>query len=277
MDAVSVIRVFDYVGMMEALGEVEGLLGLTMAGRADPGHAEAEGADRIRMSEVDEAHDIVQEAQRDVSMAREVADSDAGEDSAQSDEDDENDRPTHPSPTQQQPHAHQHQHQHLQQHLILLPNILHNLTPLLHTNHLSYHSLLTHLLRRLRLLARTYAALVVLGNGTVGGSHIQRGRTGAHGQGRETTHDNDPSVFEDVHVRPAGGRTLAMGLDVSVMVSRLPRGRVAHGASSRGTAQTYVVEVLADRFGGRMGRWLGVEVSDGVGVGGIGEFRGVRG
>lgn len=92
-----------------------------------------------------------------------------------------------------------------------------------------------------------------------------------------------PSIFADVSARPALGRTWPFLVDVSLLISRVRSGRWEKGREGGGGAtrtrtreaigekeedgMVDVVEVLADRCGGRVGRWAAFECGDGDGGG----------
>ena len=121
--------------------------------------------------------------------------------------------------------------------LIYIPGFHTVLSTLLKKNHVRGHALLVHLLRRLRHLALFHGATIILGNATV--SPIQGAK--ADGEG--------VSAFEDITSRPALGRTLAWGLDLSLMLARLPTSELA-----------VIMECLQDGTGPRAGNWVALEM-----------------
>lgn len=127
--------------------------------------------------------------------------------------------------------------------LLIMPGLPGLITPLIRANHVRGQAMLAYLLRSVRALARSAGVVVVLGNGVV-----------EDGRGA--------SAFAERRYRPALGRVLAQGVDVSVLV----------GEETLGGRKVGVVEVIGDRSGKRMGRWgcveerngEMVEVSDGI-------------
>lgn len=111
----------------------------------------------------------------------------------------------------------------------------------MHANHIRGHALLTHLLRSLRHLTSSHALCVLILNSVVGvpNPNIYHKQSAA---------DEGVSVFaENGGMRPALGKTFAWGVDLSLMGSFVGGG--GNGGGKR------VVEVVGDRFGGRVGRW----------------------
>ena len=135
--------------------------------------------------------------------------------------------------------------------LILIPSIHSAFAPLLKQNYVRSHALLVHLIRRLRLLAHAHNATIVLGNSTVS----------PRPELAKRPDDEAPSAFEDIVCRPALGKTFNWGLDLSLMLSRLPTSKSA-----------VIAECLHDRNGGRAGRWVALEIGT-VDTDGIAEIR----
>lgn len=80
--------------------------------------------------------------------------------------------------------------------------------------------------------------------------------------------DPTPSVFASNALRPALGKTFPYFLDVHLLVSMVPRRKrdaerfyAAGGEKAgKGVGFASVVEVLLDRCGDRVGRWVGFAV-----------------
>lgn len=113
------------------------------------------------------------------------------------------------------------------------------LSPLLKKNYIRGQALLVHLLRRLRQLAQLDEATVILENTTIAPEHDRQ------------TQSDVTSAFEDIVCRPALGRTLARGLDVSLMLAKLPT-----------TRSSVIVECLQDQFSERVGNWVALQMGD---------------
>jgi len=129
--------------------------------------------------------------------------------------------------------------------LLILPSLPRLLSPLMHSNHIRGHALLTHLLRSLRHLTASHALCILTLNSVAGvpnpSSNIYTNKQNV---------DDGVSVFgENAGMRPALGKTFAWGGDLGLMASWV-------GAAG---AKRVVVEVVGDRAGGRVGRWAVVE------------------
>lgn len=80
--------------------------------------------------------------------------------------------------------------------------------------------------------------------------------------------DPAPSVFASNALRPALGKTFPYFLDAHLLVGAVPRRKrdaerfCAAGGEMAGKSVQFasVVEVLLDRYGGRVGRWVGFVV-----------------
>jgi hypothetical protein len=129
--------------------------------------------------------------------------------------------------------------------LLVLPSLPRLLSPLMHSNHIRGHALLVHLLRSLRHLTSSHAICILILNSVVGGpsSYTDNKKTGgiAGAEG--------PSIFaSNGGLKPALGKTFAWALDLGMMGSEL----AGAGDGKQGGS---VVEVVSDRFGGRVGAW----------------------
>lgn len=145
--------------------------------------------------------------------------------------------------------------------LLMIHTLTAPLSPLLTSNYAQGQTLLTSSLRSLSHLTSTHNLLTLLLNTTV-------------------TYRNDSvegvSVFDGIKAQPALGKTLGYCVDVSLLVSKVPRSvsdaRTAFAGSQVGTQErrkgvkwVSVVEVLGDRYEDRVGRFGVFEVgADGM-------------
>lgn len=312
MGRVALMRVFDFVGVMEAVGEVSDVVnrvgvvskgdggggGIQKEVDRDEHHEDTEaGSGRVEEDNVAQKHD---DDDDDMNRAttKIIADSQADELDSPYEDDEMLDHPqadpispnpaifTSPaekSPIQPQDPSHNTTTTHPKILLIIssLPPVL---TPLMRENHVRGHALLVHLMRTLRNLTITSTSpssavpggeiedaglCCLLLNTTVGGRVGEEGKvkervggdgTAGGGGGKGRAEEESVSVFAgNGGLKPALGKTYAEGLDLSLMVSRVGRkGRVGGekvGSRETGEINKVVVEVVMDRYSGRVGRW----------------------
>ena len=137
-----------------------------------------------------------------------------------------------------------------------LPRVL---APLMREDHVRGHALLAHLGRRLGHLTQRAPVCVMLLNTTVGvhrasGDDATVHKSASANVNANAALDTLESAFSDVSERPALGRTWPFFADVSVMLSRHRSEKVRREGDGRGDGE-WIVEVLADRDGRRVGRW----------------------
>lgn len=119
--------------------------------------------------------------------------------------------------------------------LLIIDNIAKVATPLLKSQS-SYsrgHALLTSFMRSLALLTKTHDICTLLINDVLPSRY---------------TKEDSPSVFSSCMLQPALGKAFTYMLDAHLLCHRMRR-------SESNEAECYVVEVLQDRHGGRVGRW----------------------
>jgi hypothetical protein len=88
---------------------------------------------------------------------------------------------------------------------------------------------------------------------------------------------NHPSIFISNSVKPALGRSFSHYIDIHILLSRLPRRRLDARLVYAGTGvgpprndippqaeMVNVAEVIIDRWDGRIGRWCGFTIDDGI-------------
>lgn len=218
MNSISVLRVTNMEGIMDALSEIDKTLeqpsrSMNAPTRAPEPRNEASQRDEIPDSD-DDGDAILSPPP---SPAREPS---AGKDDAD---------PAHP--------------------LLIIPSAHQIFTDLLRGASARGHALSAHFRRRLRGLAASHNATVLLFNVTVGAAASAEQ---VDGGGDERAGASAFALL--AAMRPALGRTYASVLDLSVLAAQW-RG---HGAREG----RWSVEVLFDGVGKRRGRWVMVDVRD---------------
>jgi len=147
--------------------------------------------------------------------------------------------------------------------LLIIAALPRLLAPLMREDHVRGHALLAHLGRRLGHLTHRAPVCAILLNTTVGVPRASDAAT-AYGSANANVNANASlgtleSAFGDVSERPALGRTWPFLVDVGVMLSRHGHMNSKRQEAGRGGGE-WIVEVLADRHGQRVGRWGVLEV-----------------
>lgn len=289
LDRVRIMRCFDFKGLMECIGEIGTELreldrkwekgdGGTERGKTDPAAAgEAIKKEQQVGNDVTDGASLAQEHQDQAKMTSpkaqklEILDSQADDFDFDDDDDDDGDgllldeylvnttstntntnttTVDHPPPAPPPPNTITTiPHHHPPQTLLILPSLPRLLSPLMHSNHIRGHALLTHLLRSLRHLTSSHALCALILNSVVGMQQSYPNNTNntyakSNGGGDEGV----TSVFgENGALRPALGKTFAWGVDLGLMGSFV--------GSGGGGGKERVLEVVSDRFGGRVGWW----------------------
>lgn len=262
LERVKILRVFDFVGVVEAVGELSEELREDHPAGKDKNQ---ETQSRTRPS-----------PQR--KPRTEIADSDEEEDDSEEDMLFVSPKPTtKPSSPPSDP---------LEKiGMIIIDNITQPLTPILKANYARTQSLLTTFLTSLRHLTETYnLATLLLNTASAPKSssfaYLKTNNNNNHNANHNHNHNvnaipqstyvPDPlfstptfadqvSIFASTSVRPALGKTFAYQLDLHVLVSSLPKRRrdaeVVVGRKSGRAEVVGVIEVLADRGDERAGMW----------------------
>ncbi|KAK3622823.1 hypothetical protein LTR56_021955 [Elasticomyces elasticus] len=140
--------------------------------------------------------------------------------------------------------------------LLVIDSISQAAAPLLKSNHVQGQALLTSFMRSLAHLTRTYGLCTLLLNGVT-----------SYSQSREET----PSIFSSCVLRPALSKTFASLVDLHMLVHAIPKtaadARIVYGSRheiKRGAEPEVVevIEVLQDRYSGKVGRWTSFAISD---------------
>ncbi|KAF1924565.1 uncharacterized protein M421DRAFT_424700 [Didymella exigua CBS 183.55] len=288
LDRVKILRVFDFVGMREAVGELRGEL----EGRGARGECGALGEQEMALENAPAAEVVGEEVPSRRLERTEVADSEDEEEGLE-DSDDEMlfDAPAPPTaPSVPQPasnHASSPPTPSTQQStpssapapatapvlkMILIDNLAHVLTPLLKQDTTSANTLATTFLVTLSNLTQTHALHTILLNPCTTPRAPSPSRkaadTAALGpqQAYRLQPPPPPSVFSSNKAVPALLGLMSRYADAHVLVGMLPRrkmdARVYYADTGgrergkrRGVEMVGVVEVVADRWGGRVGAW----------------------
>ncbi|QDS73877.1 hypothetical protein FKW77_006976 [Venturia effusa] len=253
LERVKILRVFDFVGVVEAIGELSDEL--------KPGSS----------TEKDEPKDrhIRSKPSPPRKPRTEIADSEEDED----EEDSQEEAmlfTSHPHPPSPQPPS-----QPLKKTgMIIIDNITQPLTPILKTNYPRAQSLLTTFLTSLRHLTRTHTIATLLLNTASAPNpkftYTDNNTYANMKMAPRNTWIPDPhaappsfsdqvSIFAGTNVRPALGKTFAYQLDLHLLVSSLPKRRrdaeIVVGGKSGRAEVVGVIEVLGDRGDDRVGMW----------------------
>ncbi|KAF3044177.1 hypothetical protein E8E11_003280 [Didymella keratinophila] len=288
LDRVRILRVFDFVGMREAIGELsDGLEGKGL------GHSGVSAVDREREGSTAGKGGAEEGPPRKMERT-EVADSEDEEEDLE-DEDDEmlfdvpNDDTTPGSDPVQtlppNPIANASAHlagpdqqatvklaSHPPLKTILIDNLAHVLTPLLKQDTISANTLVGTFLTTLSNLTSAHALHTILLNPCTTPRHPSPSRKPADNaapgpeRGYTPQPPPPPSIFSSNGAVPALLGLMSRYADAHVLVSMLPRrkldARVYYADSGgrdrrkrRGVEMVGVVEVIADRRGGRVGAW----------------------
>lgn len=285
LDRVKIMRVFDFVGMREAVGE----LGDGLEGRM--ARAEVDGAsEEIKMvrENATAAEVVTEKVPSPPSKKTEIADSE-DEDEGIEGSDDEMLFDTTAQPPDLDPlpipaadamsppaqAAQQTALSHAPQpklKLILIDNLSHVLTPLLKRDTISANTLATTFLTTLLNLTRTHALHTILLNPCASSRAPSPTRkpvdTAPSGPQQAYTPQPPPppSIFSSNLAVPALLGLMSRYVDAHMLISMLPRrkmdARVYYGDAGgrergkrRGVEMVGVLEVVADRWGGRVGAW----------------------
>lgn len=298
LDRVKVIRVFDFIGVMEGVGEVR---------------AELEKADSSVASEAESAPNQawLNEQSRDAKAGKcevpkaprtrlEVADSDEEDDGAELllsgtesikglTIDTDNKAQQADADQEEAPAGERSRHAPSKITLLVIDNIATVLAPLMKNNYVHAHTLLTPFMRHLSHLCRQHHLCTIITNNTsslrgyrdYASNRLARSFPSSTSgsspadmapEERAAVEAENPSIFACNAVKPALGGTFAACADLHVLTTRVPlekkdatmalssppEGAVAGGPFMQ-TAT--VVEVMTDRYSGRVGRWAAVTIA----------------
>ena len=166
--------------------------------------------------------------------------------------------------------------------LLIVDNIAHITSPLLKNNHVQGNALLTMFFRSLAKLSQDHGICTLLVNNVVtkrsatNMSHTTATSSEAQLQPRtqyvsDQYHFQDhPSIFASTTIRPVLGKTFASFVDLHLLLSVLPEtkqdARILYGEQLNHIVQkvtfAYVLEVMTDRWNSRVGKWAAFHVDD---------------
>lgn len=154
--------------------------------------------------------------------------------------------------------------------IVVIDNLTQALNPLLKSNYVQAHALLTTFLRSLTDLTHSHTLVTILLNSAFSPRHLPNPSAppSEHHPNPLPSHQGSdhPSIFASNRVYPALGRTFTYFLDLHLLLSKLPRRRsdariyysnqnADHAKGQRDVEMVNVVEVLSDRWEGRVGQW----------------------
>lgn len=167
--------------------------------------------------------------------------------------------------------------------LLLIDHVAQIITPLLRTNYVQGQGMMTTFFRSLTHLTRNYDLCTILVNNVIS-TKSKLGRQSFEKSDNELRRDDNPnspgsppnleqpSIFASNTLRPALGKTFAGCVDFHLLLSSLPLkkrdaqliygaypDRVQHRANV-----AHVLEVITDRWEGRVGRWTAFYVVNGL-------------
>lgn len=161
--------------------------------------------------------------------------------------------------------------------LLIIDNIAHITSPLLKSNHVQSHALLTMFFRSLAKLSQDHDICTLLINNVVAKrsspniAHITATSSEAQQYVSEQYHFQDhPSIFASTAIRPVLGKTFTSFVDLHLLLSVLPKtkqdARILYGEQSKHIVQkvtyVYALEVMMDRWNGRVGKWAAFHIGD---------------
>ncbi|TID24309.1 Alpha-glucosidase [Venturia nashicola] len=255
LERLKILRVFDFVGVVEAVGEL---------------------SEELRCDDPTES-DVNKETRPNFKSSphkprTEIADSDEEDDS------EEDMLFTTPLPTTKTTSTSHPPSIPLEKiGMIIIDNVTQPLAPILKTNYTRAQSLLTTFLTSLRHLTTTYdIATLLLNMASVPKSSFpyNHGNPSTKAPPQSTylpdplsatpTFSDQVSIFASTSVRPALGKTFAYQLDLHLLVSSLPKRRrdaeVVVGGKSGRAEVVGVIEVLGDRVDDRVGMWTAYRI-----------------
>nr|POE88152.1 putative dna repair protein rad51 like 4 [Quercus suber] len=133
--------------------------------------------------------------------------------------------------------------------LLIVDNFTQPVLGQLKTNHIQGHIVLTSLLRTLSHLTTTYGLATILMNKAIADN-------------RQVKEDST-SIFTSCTLRPALGKAFAGAPDLHLLIHDVPENetsaRIMYGEQKGSGKCVSVVEILQDRFNGKVGRWVTCE------------------
>jgi len=269
LDRTSVMRVFDFEGLLDAVLEVKARLHqLAIAVEQnnstlpehisrvmDQGQPQRQHAAHLEPAATQETRP--DHSARGKEIADSQADSDIYIDEGREDSDDEEmlldpllTKPLSDSARDTPSTFHQIRQQPPREngpYLLLLPSPARVLSPAMHINHVRAHGLLVHLMRTLHHMTQQYPLCILLLN-----SMVERA---------SADHEEGPSAFaSNASTRPALGKTWDWFLDLSCMITTPFKGCRKVEKTIEKLEKEYVFEILHDRSeNNSVGRWAVID------------------
>ena len=243
LDQVAVLRVFDFEGLLEAIGEVSNAL--VRAKGSGPLPRKSEGQGLQKQVEAGRSKGYTQDDPEQDSDSFVVADSDDDVDAMtglmpQTQSTEPSGMPRDPAEPLQQISDQAYRKPEAKPGALVVIAGVHTVAgPLLKKHYVRGQALFAHLFRRLRSLSLTHQTTILLENCTAFSSADEAGKSDEEGM----------SAFADIRCRPALGRAFAWSIDVSLMLTRL-----------RLNTTIAILECIHDRTGGRYGRWVALDM-----------------
>ncbi|KAF2817336.1 uncharacterized protein BDZ99DRAFT_493178 [Mytilinidion resinicola] len=135
--------------------------------------------------------------------------------------------------------------------MLIVDNITQVLSPLMKVKYVQAHAMLASLMRDLSQLARSHNLTSLVINSGITRRPPPTPADGSHPDGPDTASALQnyctSSAFEACTTHPALGKTFPFLVDIHFMVSKLPR-------EKRGAEMAHVIEILSDGWDGRAGR-----------------------
>lgn len=257
LERVKLMRIFDFVGLNEAINELRGGLehGVKADGPASP--IQQPTRSYVPDSEDEEDKMLLDPSPQKPSRQIQKAEERAGVESLPS-----------------------------KSWMLLIDNFAHAMNPILKTNYIQGQALMATFFRSLTHLTHNHNICTIITNNVL--TAKPKGNRGSFeltgdlmrienaGQSESQSIVEQPSIFASNTLRPALGKTFAGCMDLHVMLSTLPvkkrDAQMLYGSHpdqvQRRASMAYVLEVLTDRWDGRVGRWAAFRV-DGLMLKGI--------
>lgn len=172
--------------------------------------------------------------------------------------------------------------------LLLIDRVAQIINPILKTNYVQGQALITTLFRSLTHLSRNYNLCTILINNVVAVKSRTSRQSFEQSEDEPGRSENpipleprsmieQPSIFASNTVRPALGKTFAGCIDLHLLLSSLPLkkrdAQLIYGAHPDHVQHrvnvAHVLEVITDRWDGRVGRWAAFHVVDSLMLKGI--------
>ncbi|MCJ1436757.1 hypothetical protein MMC27_006139 [Xylographa pallens] len=234
LDRVKVMRVFDYAGVIEAIGEAGDLCKRNGQSSGEVKAEQVHKGEEVANSE-DEEDEVTISNEPEDQRAQELETSLDGSLG-----------------------------------MIVVDNIANLVSTAMSKNQTEALALLTHSLRILSHLTTSNNLCTILVNGIVSNTSSAKGSL----YGRAYHPSDDVSIFASVSGKPALGRTYTYLIDASIFLSTIPKtqddAEMAFGGRPGNVISVGILEVLKDRYGEREGDWGAFEMVEGVELRGVG-------